>query len=121
MEHKEDCCSESREVRKVDNFINIYFKAVRGNNHEADEFTLVDLPLMNPFDWISILNIVSREPIKYEPISLHTKRLIKAYIVEITNLDVEISSVLIRRPIIKIIDPPKNLNFMKVGFIKNEN
>ncbi|CAH1437432.1 unnamed protein product [Lactuca virosa] len=54
-----------RKSEKVDDLIKIHFKVVRGNNHEADEFTMVDLPLMNPFDWVSTLNIVSREPVKF--------------------------------------------------------
>ncbi|CAH1416085.1 unnamed protein product [Lactuca virosa] len=62
------------------------------HSHEVDEFSLADLPLMNPFDWISILNIISNEPAMYEPICSHMKRLIKAYIVEISKMDVEISS-----------------------------
>ena len=35
---------------KVEDFINIHFKAVRGHNHETDEFIMVDLPMMNLFD-----------------------------------------------------------------------
>ncbi|CAH1420516.1 unnamed protein product [Lactuca virosa] len=45
----------------------------------------------------------------------------EGYIIEIAKMDVEISSVLNRRPIVKPMDPPENLDSVKVRFIENEN
>lgn len=105
----------------VEDFTNVHFKVVCGHNHEVDEFSLADLPMRNLFDWISILNIISNETGKYEPICSHIKRLIKAYIFEISKMDVEISYVLNKRHIIKHVDPSENHDSMKVGIIENEN
>lgn len=82
---------------------------------------LADLPLMNPFDWILILNIVSRDPIKYEPICSYIKRLLKAHIIEIAKMDIEISSVLNKRPIVKHMEPQENIDSLKAGFTENKN
>lgn len=83
-----------RKLEKVDYFLNLHFKIGFSNKHEADELTLADIPLMNPFHWISVTNIVSREPFKYQPIFSNMKRLIKTYIIEIEKMDIEISYVL---------------------------
>lgn len=37
-------------------------------NREVFIFTLVDLPMVNPYDWIVLLNIVARDPVKHEHI-----------------------------------------------------
>lgn len=53
---------------KDDEFTNVAFKARRGVNHELFDFTFADLPLMNPYDWSIMFNILSKEKIKYVPI-----------------------------------------------------
>lgn len=61
-------------VRKptiVDGFANINFKAFRGHNHEVHEFTLAYIPFMNSYDWITLLNIIAKDTMKYEPIYNH--------------------------------------------------
>lgn len=50
MKHQESCWLENWEAEKVEDFINIHFQEVHGNKNETEEFTLTDLPLMNPFD-----------------------------------------------------------------------
>lgn len=35
---------------QTENFLNIQFKGFRGANHVVHEFTLADLPFMNPYD-----------------------------------------------------------------------
>ena len=49
---------------------------------------------MNPYDWISLFYIVMKDKKKYEPIIMHLKMMIMCYILEIANMDVEITSVL---------------------------
>lgn len=39
---------------QIEKNFNIQFKGFRGANHVLHEFTLVDLPFMNPYDWISL-------------------------------------------------------------------
>ncbi|CAI9272002.1 unnamed protein product [Lactuca saligna] len=73
------------------------------SNHILDEFTLVDLPFLNQYDWISLFHIVTKEEKKYEPIVAHfLKRMLICYIQEIAKMDVEITSVLKKKPILKL-------------------
>lgn len=74
--------------------------------------------MMNPFDQITILNIVVNEVAMYEPICMHMKNLIKAYIIEILKMDIEISSILKKIPILKPHEAPKDIEIMKVGFFR---
>lgn len=54
----------------------------------------------------------------YEPICMHMKNLIKAYIIEILKMDIEISSILKKIPILKPHEAPKDIEIMKVGFFR---
>lgn len=58
-------------------FLNIQFKGFRGANYVLHEFTLADIPFMNPYDWISMFYIVAKDVKKYEPIYKHLKRMLK--------------------------------------------
>lgn len=49
-------------------FINIKFKEFRGANRTEDVFMLAELPCMNPFDWVSLFLILSKDEQKFEPI-----------------------------------------------------
>ena len=66
----------------TEDFLNIQFKGFRGANHVVDEFTLADLPCMNPYKWISLFNILMKDETKYEPIITHLKRILICYILE---------------------------------------
>ncbi|KAI3767763.1 hypothetical protein L2E82_18162 [Cichorium intybus] len=101
-------------------FRNTRFLAIRGDDKEKMEFSLADLPLMNPFDWISLFNILSREQ-NYHPLSDHLKRMIGYYILEVTKLDVEVAAVLDKIPLTVRRPPPKNLSRRKIGKIVNSN
>ncbi|CAI9295671.1 unnamed protein product [Lactuca saligna] len=105
---------------QTEDFLNIQFKGFGGANHIMDEFTLEDLPFMNPYDWISLLNLVMKDEKKYAPIVAHLKRIIIFYILDIANLDVEIASVLKKRPILKPKEQPKDIQKMGVGIIQKE-
>ncbi|KAI3708708.1 hypothetical protein L2E82_38080 [Cichorium intybus] len=99
---------------------NARFLAFRGDDKEKMEFSLADLPFLNPFDWISLFNILSREP-KYHPLFDHLKRMIGYYILEVAKLDVEVASVLDKIPLTVKRPPPKNLSKRKIGKIVNSN
>lgn len=82
-------------------FANVSFKGFIGSNYETYNFILVDLPQMNPYDWIVLLNIVSKYPIKYEPIFQILRRKIWDYIQEVLKMDAEVGKLLNQRPILK--------------------
>ncbi|CAI9289412.1 unnamed protein product [Lactuca saligna] len=83
---------------QIENFLNIQLKGFKGANQIMDEFTLVDFPFMNPYDWISLFFIVMKDEQKYEPIVAYLKRMIIGYIHEIVKMDVEIALVLKKKP-----------------------
>lgn len=58
---------------ETDSFINARFKVGRGAASSVFEFTLVDLPRLNSFDWISILLLLLKDEQKFEPIVEHIK------------------------------------------------
>ncbi|CAI9274163.1 unnamed protein product [Lactuca saligna] len=45
----------------ADDFINMNFIGFGGTKHTEFEFTLADLPSMNPHDWICLLMILSKD------------------------------------------------------------
>lgn len=89
----------------VDGFTNITFIAFRSHNHEVHEFSLADIPFMNPYDWISLFNIVAEDVVKYEPIYQFFRSMIRAYILEVARMDIEIAYVIRRKPILKPFPP----------------
>ncbi|CAI9287907.1 unnamed protein product [Lactuca saligna] len=52
-------------------FLNVHLKGFQGANHVLHEFTLADLPFVNPYDWISLFYIVAKDVNKYDPICEH--------------------------------------------------
>ncbi|KAI3494742.1 hypothetical protein L1887_40447 [Cichorium endivia] len=74
-------------------FRNTIFLARRGSDDEKDQFTMADLPFMNPFDWVSLFSILKRRG-DHEILHKHVKKLLMGYILEVSNLDVEVASVL---------------------------
>ena len=94
---------------ELEDFLNIQFEGFRGANHILDEFTLAELPFMNPYDWISLFHIVLKDEKKYEHIVAHLKRMIICYILKIAKIDVEIASVMKKMPILKPQEQPKNI------------
>ena len=102
---------------QTEDFLNIQFKGFRGANHELYEFILADFPFMNPYDWLYLFHIVTKDVQKYEPIVEHLKRMIKCYILEIAKMDVEIASVLKKRPILKPEEEPKDIQQLKAWII----
>lgn len=83
---------------ETDSFINARFKAVRGVGSSVFEFSLADLPCLNPYDWISLVNIFSKDEQKFEPILAHLRRMLVSYIQEIRKMNVEIAAVLKKKP-----------------------
>ncbi|CAI9293582.1 unnamed protein product [Lactuca saligna] len=75
---------------------------------------------MNPYDWISLFNIVAKDVVKYEPIHQFFRSMIRAYILEVAKMDIEIASVLRRKPILKPLPPQANLEKFKSSFIEKD-
>ena len=105
----------------IENFINIKFKGFRRASLVEDDFTPADLPCMNPYDWISLFLILSKDEQKYEPIIAHLKRMLNCYIHEIGKMDVEIAFVLKKKPILKPKGESKDLHKLKLGKILKDN
>ncbi|KAI3510725.1 hypothetical protein L1887_17858 [Cichorium endivia] len=100
-------------------FKNAIFLARRGSDQEKDEFTLADLPFMNPFDWVSLFNILSRTE-DHEILADHVKKLLMGYILEVAKLDVEVAAVLDSTPECSVEKPPSDLNRRRLVKIKNK-
>ncbi|KAI3510635.1 hypothetical protein L1887_17767 [Cichorium endivia] len=98
-------------------FRNPRFFARRGSDEEKDEFTLADLPFMNPFDWVSLFNILTRRE-EHTILHEHIKKLLMGYILEVSNLDVEVASVLNAVPKCSAEPPPTDLKKRSLGKIK---
>ncbi|CAI9275376.1 unnamed protein product [Lactuca saligna] len=101
-------------------FANVYFRGFRGAINEVFDFILAGLPQMNHYDWIVLLSIVAKDPIKYEPIFQVLRSMIRGYIQEVGKMDVEIVKKLNRKPIVKPLDKPKVFENQKIGFIEKE-
>ncbi|CAI9298239.1 unnamed protein product [Lactuca saligna] len=96
-------------VVPTEDFTNIRFKGFREKDKVLDEFTLAEFPFMNPFDWIYLFNIVSKDENKYEPIVAHLRRILICYIQEIAKMDVDIAVVLKKRTLMKPEEEAKDL------------
>lgn len=84
----------------VDGLINVKYKGFRGSSRTEFDFTLADLPCMNPNDWILMFLIFSKNEQTYEPIVAHLKRILICYIHEVAKMDIEIASVLKTKSIV---------------------
>ncbi|KAL4554680.1 hypothetical protein LXL04_037282 [Taraxacum kok-saghyz] len=72
--------------------INYKFQIGRGKDKVLSDITCADLPLMNPFDWINMHQmLIQRNDSKYKHYVNHLKLMIKFYIAEIAKEDFEIS------------------------------
>lgn len=65
---------------ETNSFPNAKFKVVRGSASLVHEFTLADLPYLNPYDWIMLYNLLLKDEQKYEPVIAHLKLMIVSYI-----------------------------------------
>lgn len=92
----------------VDGFTNVGLKVYRGHNQTLHELSLVDITFLNPYDWISLF--VAKGVVKYEPILQFLRRMVRAYILEIAKMDIEISNVLIWNPILKPFSVPDEVD-----------
>ncbi|CAI9302398.1 unnamed protein product [Lactuca saligna] len=65
---------------ETESFSNEKFKVGRGSSCQAYEFTLADLPCLNPHDWIVLYNMLLRAKEKYRPLMILLQLMIKSYI-----------------------------------------
>ncbi|KAI3690682.1 hypothetical protein L2E82_48885 [Cichorium intybus] len=100
-------------------FTNAIFLARRGSDEENDEFTLADLPFMNPSDWVSLFNILSRRE-DHEILLEHVKKLLMGYILEVAKLDVEAAAVLDSIPECSPKKAPSDLKKRRLGIIRSD-
>ncbi|CAI9284346.1 unnamed protein product [Lactuca saligna] len=91
-------------------------------NHMIFSFYLkYDLPCLNPYDWVSLFSLLSKDEQKYEPILAHLKRMLVCYINDFGQMDVEIPIVFRKKPILKFETELKDLDKMKLERITNDN
>lgn len=120
LESKQNRDSEGWVTVQTKDFLNIQFKGFQGHKHILHEFPLVDLSFINLYDWILLLYIVAKDVKKFEPIYEHLRRMIKCYIQEMAKMDVEIASVLKRKPTLTLVDQPQNIEDLKGGLINKK-
>ncbi|CAI9275956.1 unnamed protein product [Lactuca saligna] len=63
---------------------------------------------------------VVKDAQKYKPIIPHLKWMIKCYILEIVKMDVDITSIMKKSPILKPKEQPKDIQNLNVGVIWNK-
>ena len=102
----------------MEHFANVKFRGFRGASHSGFDFTLAALPCMNLNDSISLFFIVSKEKVKYDPIISHLRRMLICYIYEVAKLDMEITLVLKKRPVVKPKEDTTYFQKRKLGKIK---
>ncbi|CAI9268349.1 unnamed protein product [Lactuca saligna] len=105
---------------ETESFPNAKFKVASGSTCQAYEFTIADLPCLNPNHWIVIYNILLREKEKYEPVMSHLQLMLKSYIQEVGLMDVYSVVVLKKKPIVVPKEAPKDFEKLKPGKIYKE-
>lgn len=105
---------------ETDSFPNAKLKVVRGYASQVHEFTLVDLPCLNPYVWIMLYNLLVKDGQKYEPIISHLNLMIVLYVQEVGKMDVEIAVVLRRKPSVLPKEAPKGFEKLKLSKIYKE-
>lgn len=100
---------------QTENSFNVKFNTPRGSMSAIFEFTLADLPCLNPYDWITLLHLLLKKEKKYEPLVDHIKRMLVSYVYEVAKLDIKIASVVKRKPIVLPQGKAKYINKMKMG------
>ncbi|KAL7609467.1 hypothetical protein Lser_V15G13968 [Lactuca serriola] len=99
------------------NFTNVRFKVLRGSAKTEHAISLVDLPNLNPHEWIILHNILLTNEAEYGPIIDHFKRMLVFYIMEVAKMDQEIASVFKKKPTISPVGSASDLNMMQMGKI----
>ena len=105
---------------ETDSYPNAKFKVVRGSSSQVHEFTLTDLPCLNPYDWIMLYNLLLRDGQKYKPIIAHLKLMLVSYVQEVDKMDVEIVVVLRRKPSVLSKEVPEDFEKLKPRKIYKE-
>ncbi|KAL7590743.1 hypothetical protein Lser_V15G39175 [Lactuca serriola] len=96
-------------------FINVRFKVLKGSTKTEHAISLVDLPNLNPHDWIVLHDILLTNEAEYGPIIDHLKRMLVCYIMEVALMDQEIATVFKKKPKISPVGSASDLNQMKMG------
>lgn len=106
---------------ETDRFANVEFKTTRGSDNKVHEFSLADLPCLNPYRWIILLHFLLKDEKKYKPLVWHIKWMLISYLYEVAKLDIDISSVFSKKPTVLPIGKEKNINKIKMGKIEKDN
>ncbi|CAI9274883.1 unnamed protein product [Lactuca saligna] len=105
---------------KSESFPNAKFKVARGSTCQTYEFTLADLPCLNPHDWMVLYNMLLREKEKYGLVMSHLQLMIKSNIREVGLMDVDIAAVLRQKPNVVPKETLKDYEKLKPGKIYKE-
>ena len=100
---------------ETDSFPNAKFNVARGSASQCFEFTLADLPCLNPNDWFTLYNMLLKNKEKYEPVMSRHKLMIQSYIQEIGDMDVEVDAILRKKPSAVFKKNPKDFEKLKPG------
>ncbi|CAI9281048.1 unnamed protein product [Lactuca saligna] len=106
---------------KMESFINAKFKVVRGAKISFYEFTLKDLLCLNPYDWISLFHLLLQDKQKFKPLVAHLKRMLISYIHGVMKMDVEIATILQKKPTFEPKESPNDVTKMSLGKIEKDN
>lgn len=106
---------------ETESFVNVKFKTTRGSANSVFELSLIDPPCLNTFDWITLLHILITDEKKYEPIVAHIKRMLVSYIHEVAKMDIEITTVLRKKPTILPQGSANDIENTKMGKIETDN
>ncbi|KAL7594713.1 hypothetical protein Lser_V15G29516 [Lactuca serriola] len=101
----------------VGKYINVSFEISQGSDNSVSIISLVDLPNLNPRDWILLFNILLTNAKEYELILGHLKRMLASYIHEVAKMDKEIANALRTKPTVKPTVKPGDINKMTLGQI----
>ena len=113
--------SKLLDLFKTDSFVNIKFKTTRGSVNSIFEFSLADLPCLNPYEWITLLHFLMQYEKKYEPVVSHIKRMLVLYMYEVAKFDVEIASVLRKKSTVLPHGLASDIENMQMGKIETDN
>lgn len=105
---------------KIDEFPNYRFTILRGENKDRFVDTLVDLPFMNPHDWIILYEILKKHESKIGSQLLHIIHMIRNYCMEVSKMDVEVSKSMKKKSTVKPQDQLEGLEELRKGLIQIE-
>ncbi|CAI9303163.1 unnamed protein product [Lactuca saligna] len=113
-------------IFETQTFMTIFQNSFEKNTSKVNEsiiheFTLADLPCLNPYDYIVLLHFLLWEEKKYELIVEHIKRMLGSYIYEVAKLESDIATVMHQKAVVLPHSSESDVNKMQMGKIDKNN